>query len=117
MAMNPELLSRLDALAAKLGVASGQLWEILIRQARLDAINDIVWGLVQVAAIWFLVRLGYRKIKADPHGWDDWIMAYILGGLACFMMSVFAVINLSGAPIQLINPQYWAFRQITGALK
>ena len=55
--MTEEILKRVDALAAKLGVAATQLWAVLVHQARVRLITDVVelflfaalgFGLVQV---------------------------------------------------------------------
>jgi len=46
--MNPdlqkELFSRLDAFAAKLGVASAHVWGVLAKQSVMDGITDFIWA-------------------------------------------------------------------------
>jgi hypothetical protein len=124
--LQKELLSRLDALAAKLGTTSDHLWAILIRQAKIVAIEDALWILMAIA---FSVLLGKaalwvtRTEKANekqewnqrsPIAWDYGPVIFFSGiaGVACLILDVLAFVSLFELPTLLLNPEYWALTQI-----
>jgi hypothetical protein len=70
------ILSRIDALAQRIGTTAGHLWDVYVAQARVEAITDtaIVVSLLIVAAVvgffgvpklWALGKL--RKKEAPSH--------------------------------------------------
>ena len=67
MNLSPEVLAKLDALAQKLGVTAQYLWAILVRQARIEAIQEIIClmiscAVVCVAALW--LRSICKRVKS-----------------------------------------------------
>ena len=116
----PEILSRLDALAAKLNVTAQYLWGVLVRQARIEAVGDI-------ALMLFLSGLTYgayrifkfmaAKIKAENFP-DEWM--FFTQGFLIFSMSVLTIVNIHTAIdilTPLLNPEYWALQQILNVCK
>lgn len=124
--MQAELLKRLDALSAKLGMGASKIWEFTVHQAYVEGCIDIV-----VLLCWyFLIGLplaliglhAYRQWKTsnetlsyrDP----DWFIGMILfggGGLTVF--SVASSSYISNILTCFLNPQYWAFQHILSQLK
>jgi len=41
-----DLMAKLDVFSAKVGVAADQLWAVMVKQAYLSAITDLVTGIV-----------------------------------------------------------------------
>lgn len=111
--MNQELLNRLDALSAKIGVTVQYLWGTLLRQAHIEGYIQLAWGIGEMIAICVLVRIGWKHIKT----WDDWMPAYLMAGFVVLILFVFCCINLANFPTPLLNPDYWALSQILGALR
>lgn len=109
-----QVLSRVDQLAAKLGVAAGYIWTIYVRQARVEAITDGISALALAALAFAAVRLVIKwgKEKDDEH---DFAVAGLAG------VVVFATISASvlvyTALQAVLNPQYWAFQQMMQDLK
>jgi hypothetical protein len=135
--MNPEMQKKLfeylDAIAAKLNVTSQVLWNVLVRQARVDAIQYGLWAITLIIATFVLKRFVYPILekqhsaraqviaaKAKEHGYcfDDngwtgamvasWILgvAFVLGAIAC----VYAMLT------PLLNPQYQALQDLFSLL-
>jgi len=118
--LTKELLSRLDALAAKLGVAADQLWAILVRQAQIEAIQDLIvfafWcALLVTWYLWLgrLTRLGGEKEKevCELEG-----MAFAFASASGLAIGIYAWIRMLSIPTRLLNPEYWAFRELSRLL-
>ena len=124
MNLSPEVLAKLDALAQKLGVTAQYLWAILVRQARIEAIQEIIClvlscAVVCVAALW--LRSIIKRVKSFDGFMLDLPIVEIMGfvatsvcGMVFLVISLCAVTNL---PTLLFNPEYFALQQILGAIK
>ena len=118
----PEVYQRLDALAAKLGTTVQYLWSVVLRQARVEIIQDLCLAIVFFLAIGLLsyvLKKLVKYIKDDAAGWnDEW--SFIAAGLCIFgIVGSFAwlVIMLYSVITPLLNPEYWALQQVLNALK
>ncbi len=110
--MNGEILKRLDALAAKLGVTADHLWGVLIRQARIEAYEWIAWGALWLALsclTWYLTIKLYKDDDKDGE-------LLITMGIASLTTTVVGLICMSGTPGLLLNPEYWALKQVAAML-
>ena len=104
----------LEKMAEKLGVTCEYLWSVLIKQAPLSGIADIVQYVLLGIATWVFVKVSfkvYRKIQENV--WDEiaYIPLYIIGigilifwavAFLCFPETIWA----------FFNPEYWALQQI-----
>jgi hypothetical protein len=109
--MQKELLNRIDALAANLGVTAEHIWRVLIQQAQVEAVRCIL--IVVVAVLCGAVL--YWRVKASIE--DDWdselmIASVMVFAIATAVLSVLALIALTELPTLLLNPEYWALRQV-----
>ena len=124
-----ELLTRLDALAAKIGTTVGHLWQVLITQARVEAIvaaARVALSLVGVVACCFwllsMIRRGRSGELTCDHGYHEGeaYASAIVEGVILVAVSLASVImllvNLAAFPTLLLNPEYWALQQIMGLL-
>lgn len=134
--MQKELLARLDALTAKLGVAATSLWQIYLQQTRVALLQDALW-LLLVVFMWFgwlYIRAnakrryaddwkrgrlrGYSSDKEQPpyeFDFDDnpWDVASIFYGVVCSVGGVFITLICIGEIVQiLLNPNYWVWSKI-----
>jgi hypothetical protein len=113
--MKEEILKRLDALAAKLGVASDKLWQILLAQGQIERTMTIVWVALSLAATVASGLLILRNAKRFSDASYDSGSLY-LGNIIVF--SVIGLISLCACMGSLsylsgvINPEYFALRQI-----
>jgi len=123
--LTPEILSRLDALAAKLGVTVQFIWSVLLQQAKVVAITDLTaavfTGTVACICCYKLYTLIKEEAEKDARLLSGWqgaagarAMIFSLGliaGLIAFFTALPAAIT------PLFNPQYWALSQILNVIK
>ena len=119
--LTKELLSRLDALAAKLGIAADQLWAILVRQAHIEANIDFGLGLVTfvifLAAVVVFVYGVKRGTKMNREQWDcaSSVCTVLGGGIIPFAFGIAVAFWLDAYRIAM-NPEYWAFKELAKLL-
>src|SRR5579872_5645879 len=114
--MKDEILKRIDALADKLGIASSELWKVLLQQARVEAYIDIGYvglGLALIVSGVLLIRRGV-KMGEDWEEYPKFSLPGVL--LAAFGIPLFFV-YLHSTWTPLFNPSYWALQQILETIK
>jgi hypothetical protein len=122
--VHDEILKRLDALAAKLGVTGNHVWTILVKQARVEAAKDLIFALIAVGALAGCIK-GFRllwkrsrALKNDAStGLNDDGEGF--GAICLALIGTFALmvaVHYSMATVtELINPEYFALQQIINA--
>jgi hypothetical protein len=111
--MNQEILNRIDALSAKLGVAAQVLWATYIRQARYEAVEEIVWATLESIGLYLLCRWAIRHFK----DFEDLLPIYVIVAIFGVLLVIFIIFSLDGVVPQLLNPEYWAFKELMSAVK
>lgn len=137
--MNPETLTALRELAAKLDTTSEYLWGVLIQQAPLSAATDMALFWLLPFLFWYA---GYRLLKlrwaeeeefdrkkAEAEAKDEYRRyypsSYDGGGLdmliistVCIAVALHFIGLLVSASIVagFFNPEYWALKEILNAL-
>lgn len=119
--IDPELLKRLDALARKFGAGAGDAWQILIRQAYVDACSWLPWLLlwaVTCVAMHGLFTTCRAKMEND-RGDDDGVWG--IGAALCIIAFVCGAIGIidcvSSMMVILLNPQGYVLREILSYLR
>ena len=110
--MNEATQKMIEELAAKLGTTAEHLWGVLCRQAPISA----VVGLACDAALLWLAVLAWRKLsRVNFDNWDnDCGKGALYGGLA-IATAIAAACALGALPVEiagLLNPEYWALKQV-----
>ena len=111
--MTDEILKRIDAMAAKLGVTAGQMWGVLVKQARIEAIEDICWGLFWLMLAAICARIAWKGYKSDEDLGDA---VMICGSVVGIIFMLVAMGYIAGTPGMLLNPQYWALKELLKAV-
>jgi hypothetical protein len=116
--LSKELLARLDALGAKLGVAGTEIWRILVQQAQIEAIYDgigLVVGLIFAGlccrSVKWLIRECDKPGKYDNVEAGIWA---VVGSGVLALLLIGTGLDVFG---KLLNPEYWALQQILEVLK
>ena len=112
--LQEELLTRLDLLAAKLGVTSEHLWGVLIKQARIEVIESILTLIVVVMGILVCVYFWRKILQLGGSVGSVLLNAFFTSLL--LILSIGAVIDIMNIPTLLFNPEYWALQKVLGAL-
>lgn len=119
--MQQELFTRLDAIAAKLGVAAESMWEVLVQQAVLNA-----WmKLGALVALWSVLAIGLRFVSklSDENAREfDTFSPRVVGYIVCGIYGVagpFAGLFALGPGIitGFFNPEYAALRELLDAVR
>lgn len=112
-----DVMQRLDALAAQLGVAAGEVWPILIRQMELEGWLGVALCVVGCGLAGSGAALGRKTMNGGFEGAFD-------GEGLCFaaaaLCGVFAMLAFGfGAPLAMrgLNPEYYALRDIVAVLQ
>jgi hypothetical protein len=113
--IDPELLKRLDALTAKLGVGAGEAWRILIKGAYVEATSWIPFLLLWVFVMGFglyLLRLCRGIVDSEPKFWG-----YVgAGAMLCIGLSGIAGC-VSPILTLLLNPEGHALNTVLWSLR
>ena len=114
--MNDKLQDALIVLANKLGTTAEHLWSVLVKQAPITGVVDLVVliTLITVALCWtYFVRRKSGKgwCRADSEfAWacvaGAWFVVFI-----CFLSFITDIISA------FANPEYWALKQIMQLMK
>jgi len=109
-----EILKRVDALAAKLGVTADQLWGMLMKQASVELWSSLLWimllSLLLVASV-FATSRAARRMAKDKDTANDFLL--MIGGLLGIVVGTIGIaVTLSAIPTLIFNPEYWALKQL-----
>lgn len=116
--MNEEILSRLDVIASKLGVAAEHLWGILTKQALVAG----SYAAILLCLGGVLLYLG-SKVKVEKY-WikdDYWTSHPTVEGIKKVLLILIGAwitaYNLYQALVCFINPEYYAYVKLVNLLK
>ena len=111
-----DVLSRLDTIAGKLGVAADHIWGVLVKQAVVSGWTDLALLAVFWVPLLTAQIAGIRWYMKQEKPSDD---NFAIPGIPAVMLVVLTIVTLILAPqaIQaLINPEYWAFHDLARRL-
>jgi hypothetical protein len=111
----------IDALAAKLGVAAEHVYGVLVRQQVAEGIVNIIVGTLVLAVLIFALMVLIKKVEL-PRIVDEFdLLGYVF--VAAILLLIiglpgsYAVSEISDGIKQVINPEYYAIREILDAIK
>ena len=121
--MNDKTEALIRELAEKLGTTGENLWSVLVRQAPITGAIDLLVVVAWAFAVVWAFRLVRAKTtkpmptEADRYPRAEWQneVAFAAWALWVFMAIMVAVIggaSLSGTIGALVNPEYWALKQV-----
>jgi hypothetical protein len=118
--LTKEILSRLDILAAKLGTTGEKLWTVLVRQARVELYQSVLTAVLLGITAFVSFRVCrwciHEAEESGCGGGDGYGVGATLAGLACAGFCIATIAYLEGLPTLLLNPEYWALKQILYAV-
>lgn len=116
--LSPELLSRLDTIASKLGVTATHLWSILVHQATIEARQDLLIAGIWIALTIFCVLCIRRFFKTpEPRTLSEDPIVAILCGIVAMIGILISLLYACTAWTEFGNPEYWAFHKILELVK
>jgi len=111
------LTELLKELSLSLGTTSEFLWAVLIKQAFISGVVNIIqYILIIISCLvwWFVCKKVSIKIK-DSWEQENYIWLGI-GWVFLFVIVVIAAFNLQNTVAAFINPEYWAFDYIMSSI-
>lgn len=122
----------IDAIAAKLGVAAEHVYGLMVKQQVAEGVSFLVVSFIvltaSVIAISKVLKKGFEyEIKQSVYGNDrrEWaetpsnivkFIVLLVAGIALFASGMGLAINGSESVMQIINPEYYAIKEILEAL-
>lgn len=107
----------IDELAQSLGVAAEHVYEILVRQQ----ISDGIITIIATSLVWAaLATAFYKAVKRDDFYEGKVTVTFIIGvasGVGIFFALIIGSFESIAAVKQLINPEYYAIREIMDVIK
>lgn len=113
----------IDHLAAKLSVPAAHLWDVLVRQQQIEAVQDGVIIVLAIAAAVFVWRL-YPAMKMWVEAGEKWSdrdvgMGFYYAARVIIPVIAFFVVAACASELigMLMNPEFYALKQILTAVK
>jgi len=110
------VIPALDKLAERLGTTSEYLWGVLLKQAPIYAATTMLEVLLIAVVVYFYIKF-FKRVH-------DWFEDPVASGVTLTFASIFMVglvlaafMSISGIIVALLNPEYWALKQVLSALK
>lgn len=121
--MDDKTLQALTALAEKLGTTAEYLWSVLLKQAPITGMVDLLLTVawISAAAAWFAFvkrkTTEPPKTEEDRYPSADWreeaaFFGWASVGIFSLIAGVVVSSSLATTVAALFNPEYWALAQI-----
>jgi len=111
-----QIMQRIDALAAKLGVTAQYIFSVYVAQAKVEAIRDAATSFGCLLGIVAMVFAWKRLLKIEDLDVEIMSGAGVSTAIAGALCAVFFCIGLYSAIGEWLNPQYWALDALFHAL-
>ena len=113
--MTEKLENVLVQLADKLSTTVPHLWEVLVKQAYISAIADIVFYfaiIINAVLCWKAHKWAVRKEKYKGYNNAEWYGLMGAYGFFSTALLIVLVCSFGNTITNLINPEYFALKQI-----
>ena len=114
-----KLTELLAQLAAKFGTTVEHLWSIMIRQAYISSILDIIFYIlfiINIIACYKVYRYCYKTDKFDNSRYynneETLYIPMFLWALLSVILIIVMCTSITSTITGLINPEYWTLKQI-----
>ena len=122
--MDDKTLQALTILATKLGTTAEYLWSVLLKQAPITGLVDLLVVAAWVAGCVMWFKFVSNKTKVPPKTEEEhypsaeWsssegtVLAWISVGALFLATAICVGGSMSSIVAAIVNPEYWALRQI-----
>lgn len=104
--MDEKYLKMIETLAARLGVTADHLWGVLIKQALITGVTDLIVALALVSLT------ATASGQAHRGGWDWESAPPFVVLLLGFVTLFYIMANAEEIVTAFANPEYWAMYQL-----
>jgi hypothetical protein len=106
-------------LANKFGTTVEHLWGVMIKQAYISSIVDIIQYIIIILAVIAFIKLHKKFLKPAEDDYsiyednDEWLPALMFAfGFALTIIVVISFLSIGSTITGFINPEYWALDHI-----
>ena len=115
--MNEATQKMVEELAAKLGTTAEHLWGVLVRQAPISSLCDVLAIAAWFAGLVWAFRLVTRKTTENENGDAEWgyegvFWAWTVWGVTAGILVLVAGCSFATIVSGFLNPEYWALKQV-----
>lgn len=126
--MEEKAFEYIDAIAANLGVAAEHVYGALLKQAMVSGLRSLVYIIICLAVGYAIIKM-FMRIYSDVKEGEDGLFvdsygvslgglfALMFGGMALIIMLLAIMADISNATTALLNPEYWAIKEILDTIK
>ena len=126
--MEEKAFEYIDAIAANLDVAAEHVYGTLLKQAMVSGLRSVVYIIICLAVGYAILKV-FKRIYADVKEGEDGIFvdsygvslggvfSLVFGGIALILMFFAIMVDISNATTALLNPEYWAIKEILDTIK
>lgn len=114
----------LEKLAEKLGTTTEYLWSVLIHQAPISALTDLLYFVLVIIGGIVIFIIHKRLMKKNKYGnnkYDDsddgLIVLMVVVTLVWAIIFIVCFFNIGNIITGFFNPEYWALNKVLGLLK
>lgn len=122
--MKNQTTELLEKLAVQLGTTAEYLWSVLLVQARISAITDLIFLILAILSGYFLYRThrylsqGTKDMHSIYYGKGEAVVIPMIIGLIIWIIFFFIMFFSIGNIINgLFNPEYWALNKILNSIR
>ena len=120
--MNEATVKLIEELAAKLGTTAEHLWGVLIKQAPISSICDILALFIFGMGLFLAGKFINKKTSPDENGDRDWDgdgigVAWLIFSIVTLVYISIALLGFGDIMAGFINPEYWALQKILYSIK
>lgn len=126
--MEEKAFEYIDVIAANLGVAAEHVYGALLKQAMVSGLRSVVYIIISLAVGYAIIKM-FMRIYSDVNEGEDGLFvdssgvslgglfALMFGGMAIIIMFLAIMADISNATTALLNPEYWALKEILATIK
>jgi len=125
--MNDQTTQLIEQLAHKLGTTTEYLWSVLVKQAAISAITNLIYLIFMIVSGFILYKV--HKYLSLERGDDEYSkisyyedndILYVPMGVLAFVWVILTIVAFFSIGIIIngfVNPEYWALEKILSTVK
>jgi uncharacterized membrane protein len=115
--MSDKLANVIAKLAHELGVAAAHVYGVLVRQAIVEGVQDIVLAVILGTVSTVLIKLAVWMFRKYSDNYDEgWQIGGVFVVIAAVVAVSLAITSLYLGIGELLNPEYYAIKDVLDAL-
>ncbi len=105
----------IETLASSLGVAAEHVYGILVRQQVAEGVTTLIMFGVVYLVLGIVVGVAVKKSDFDYECIANYVA--VIGCIVLIFVSVFAFVDVGDAIMKVMNPEYYAIKEIMDVIK